>query len=370
MQRITWFTNAHEQRNHLLKYGFMKLHHAGTVEFIVRDQSALAAYDVSPGLRQHEHRHTTLLLWEHNTRKRWILVDSEDSFAQLCPLIEDVDVYFCAGYNHPIFHHKTFLQPYPWQTAADVASYRLQVEQMIQRWGDHFSKVKKYVPIGPDSGQWPTPSWPTQKWRNLRDKTQKTLTGQRYWQPEFQVFEQRYRAMHALRSATLQYDVVLADTLWGWPHHRYALHQKLGQLAPYSLIYSQLKWNDAALGSGLTSEQFPLISRPIAGNYEAMLAASRLAVFATGFHWGWRNIMTLALYWGLPIYMDQPLLEPYFDFNQFKVFYNIDEWQSLESYLQDIDEALWHRIKAHNQAIYDRYLLPEKVAQYVLDTVI
>jgi hypothetical protein len=101
-----------------------------------------------------------------------------------------------------------------------------------------------------------------------------------------------------------------------------------------------------------------------------MLASSRLAVFATGYHWGWRNIMTLALYWGLPIYMDQPLLEPYFNFSEFKVFYNDDQWQSIERYLQEIDEPIWQRIKTHNQAVYDRYLLPEKVAQYVLDTVV
>jgi hypothetical protein len=281
-----------------------------------------------------------------------------------------VDYHFCAGYNQQIFQQKTFLQPYPWQTEADVAIYRQGVEHLIQRFGDHFDKVKKFVPIGPDSGKWARSSWFTQKWRNIQDKSLKWLTGKRYWQPEFEVFEQRYQAIQALRSAPLLYDVVLADSLWGWPQHRFILHQQLGQLAQKHQIHSQLNWNDAAQGSGLTASQFPLTTRAIIGNYETMLASSRLAVFATGYHWGWRNIMTLALYWGLPIYMDQPLLEPYFNFNEFKVFYNDDQWQSIDRYLLEIDEPIWQRIKTHNQAVYDRYLLPEKVAQYVLDTVI
>lgn len=369
MQRLTWFTNPHEQRNHLLKYGLMKLHQAGVIRFEVRHSSALADYDLSDSLKYHTHRHTTLLLYEHKRCRRWILVDSEDSFVQLCPLIQEVDLYFCAGYNSEIFQHKTFLQPYAWQTEADIASYRSRVQQIIQQLGEHFPKVKKFVPIGPDSGQWGTQPWLKQKWQNLRSKAYKTLANKHDWQPEFEVFEQRYATIQALRDSRLQYDVVLADTLWGWAHHRYELHQKLGQLAQTYQIYSQLKWNEAAEDSGLRPEQFPLISRPIAGNYEQMLAASRLAVFATGFHWGWRNIMTLSLYWGLPIYMDQPVLEPYFDFNEFKVFYNTDRWASLERYLQEIDPSIWQRIKTHNQAVYDRYLLPEKVAEYFLETI-
>jgi hypothetical protein len=370
MKKVTWFTNAHEQRNHLLKHGLMRLHRQGQCQLVIRDYDDLRDFSVSEQLKNHPHRHTNLLLVEDDSIHKWVLVDSEDSFFCFSPLIQEVDLYFCAGYNSTFFQEKTFIQPYVWQTEEDVAPYRQKAQFLIDTFGDHFSKVRKFVPIGPNAID-PSfrPAQP-QKWINLKDKLSRHLAKRRTWDAEFRQFECRYQRIHQLRQASLKYDVVLADTLWGWPHHRYALHQRLGELASQYQIYSQLKWNEAAAGSTFTADQFPLISRSIPGNYEAMLAASKLAVFSTGFHWGWRNIMALSLCIGLPVYMDEPILEPYFDLNEFRVFYNQDEWASLASFLNSIDESAWLRIKAHNQAMYDRFMAPEKVAEYFINSVV
>lgn len=371
MRRLIWFQNSHEHRNHLLKYGLMKLDRAGRIHFTVQDNSALAYYYVSEKLRRHVHRHTTLILFQEGLSRKWILVDSEDSFFCLCPLIEEVDLYFCAGYSSQFFQEKSFITPYTWQTEEDIKEYKDKSYNLIQNFGDHFSKVRKLVPIGPNShySSCKKQDWFSRKWINLQDKARKRISNSINWQPQFEMFEKRYQQIYRLRDQSMQYDVVLSDTLWGWPRHRYQLHHQLAELSQKYRIHSSLKWNVAAEESEFSSKQFPMVTRPIDGNYEQMLASTKLAVFATGYHWGWRNIMTLALCIGIPVYMDEPVLEPYFDFNQFKVFRNLDSWQSLEYFLQQIDKDSWLKIKQHNQAVYDRYMTSEKVANYFLETV-
>lgn len=374
MKKVTWFNNFHEHRNHLLKYGLMKLHRAGQVRFVVRDSSALIQYNLPEKVINHIHRHTVLLLFENGLSHKWILVDSEDSFIYLCPLIKEVDMYFCAGYNTQFFEQREFIRPYYWQTEGDVSDYRNRVEELIAGFGEHFHKVKKLVPIGANHSHQKSSAlchkrWLAKKWANLQDKVHRSLSGCLNWQNQFEMFEERYYEILSLRKSALTYDIVLSDTLWGWPHHRYSLHRQLDKLSEKYLIHSSLKWNKAAENSEFTQEQFPMLTRPIDRNYEFMLSASRLATFATGYHWGWRNIMTLALCVGLPIYMDRPILEPYFDFDQFKVFYNVDSWLSIERYLQEIDYDSWLDIKKHNQTTYDKFMAPEKVASYFLETV-
>jgi hypothetical protein len=122
----------------------------------------------------------------------------------------------------------------------------------------------------------------------------------------------------------------------------------------------------------MNKDDFPMSlnihpDRGFDGKFEIDFASSRLAVLATGLHWGWRNIMTLALMLGLPIYMDKPIFEPYFDLNKFKgIFYNTNQWEDLESILNSISLQEWSSIKKYNQNIYDSYLSPEAVAGYVI----
>jgi len=365
---IIWFQNPHEQRNHLLLYGLMKLHKAGQIHFVYKPYEELERYIDAPKIRDHEHRHTSFFLFREEGKQVRVLVDSEDSFSQLCPLIEEVDVYFAAAYNTRFYRDRQFIEPYPWQTKEDIAVYERRAGELIGRYEQHFHKVRKFVPIGPNSGHPVAKSFWGQKIQNAKHKYYRRFRSQIYWEPQFEIFEARYRYLESLRNAGLQYDVVLHDTLWGWPGHRYKLHKELGRLSGQYRIHSMLKWHDSQETNPLNPGEFPIVSRPIDGNYEEMMASSRLAVFATGYHWGWRNIMTLAFYWGLPVLMDEPVFEPYFDMKEFRYFpHKSGKWMEIEKLLEQIDGNTRNEIKVHNQAIYDRYLRPEKVAKHILD---
>jgi hypothetical protein len=369
LPEIIWFQNSHEQRNHLLLHGFMKLHKSGNIRFVYRPYAELEKYIQALKIRDHVHRHTSFFLFSAQGKQLRVLVDSEDSFAQLCPLIEEVDVYFAAAYNSRIYRDKQFLEPYPWQTKADVEPYEKRAEELIGLYGEHFHKIRKFVPIGPNSHHSSSVAPLQQKVLNAKDKLWKGLWKEIYWEPLFQMFEARYRHLDSLRNAPLQYDVVLNDTLWGWPVHRYKLHQELKRLSATHSIHSILKWHDSGEQNPLNPEEFPILTRPITGNYEQMMASSRLAVFATGYHWGWRNIMTLALYWGLPVLMDEPVFEPYFEMKEFRYFtHRTGEWKEIGQILETTLEQEWQKIKIENQATYDRLMRPEKVAAYVLKT--
>jgi hypothetical protein len=301
MKKIIWFTNSHEQRNHLLKYGLMKIAKEGKIEFLEQEHSQLLEYNFPSPIKEHIHRHTSFLLYVNGNRTKKILVDSEDSFVHLHPLIQDVDIYFCAAYNHDFHAEKQFIQKYSWQTDDDVLEYERKSQKLILDFGDHFHKIKKFIPIGFNLSHPIKHSYIEQKIINVKHKLIKSVFKRKDWSHDLQMFESRYEYVQKLRNQELIHDVVLYDTLWGgWPRHRYALHQKLQELSKQYKIYSVLKWDDSAEKSEFVKEQFPLISQPILGNYEEMIAASRLGVFAAGFHWGWRNIMTLALFCNRP----------------------------------------------------------------------
>jgi len=212
--------------------------------------------------------------------------------------------------------------------------------------------------------------------RNIKHKLHSAFSEDLYWKSDFLDYEERYSELLHLRQQPLVYDIVLLDTLWGWPRHRLKLHSKLQGMSGEYRIHSRLNWSDPVPFDGsasapLNRADFPMETRPIT-DYEKMLASSRLAVYATGFHWGWRSIMSLALMLGLPVYMDRPVLEPWFNLDRFTIFWNDEEgeWSDLEKYLNSLTEAEWSRIKAHNMEQYDQLMLPERVATYFVDTAI
>jgi hypothetical protein len=194
------------------------------------------------------------------------------------------------------------------------------------------------------------------------------------WRFSHQDFEARYRQLLSLRDAPALYDIVLLDTLWGWPRHRYNLHMRLKELsAAGKIVHARLRWSEPMSCDGgnrfpLSAADFPVETGNVA-EYETMLASSRLAVFATGFHWGWRSIMALALMSGLPIHADRLLLEPWFDMDRFGIDWNDEtEWPGVGDRLAAITDADRARIKVRNQIAFDELLAPERVAQYFLDT--
>jgi len=374
---IHWFTHSHENRNDYLKYSLMKLHLIGGIRLSFRDLQEAKKYGFSDEVLEHEHRHTSLLYVQEGAKGSKVVVDSEDSFIWMREPIREADIYFCAGFNTDVHVHKQFVQPFSWQTDDDLANYRKRIAELIEEYGNHFHKVRKFIPIGPNMGikGFGEKNWVQQKATNFQHKLYRLAKGEKPWAEQYQMFEARYGQLLALRQNTLKHDVVLLDTLWGWPRHRVKLHQQLRALSKQYAIYSKLKWHapydiDNSTKSPFPESDFPIESEtPFSGNYEEMLASSKLAVFATGFHWGWRNIMTLAFMVGLPVYMDRLLLEPYFDMKEFKWFENSDQWESLERNLKAIDEQQWLEIKQHNQQVYDRWMAPEAVGRYFIETV-
>jgi hypothetical protein len=113
---------------------------------------------------------------------------------------------------------------------------------------------------------------------------------------------------------------------------------------------------------------FPL-ETGFVGDYEAMLAASRVGVFATGFHYGWRNIVTLCMMWGLPIYADPFLIEHQWNRQGYTFWFNdTGNWENLEAVLnQAKDEGWLAQTKRANQELFDRNLAPQIVARSLIE---
>jgi hypothetical protein len=285
-------------------------------------------------------------------------------------LLEHADIYFCAGYNAEFFRERRFTPPYAWQEPFEVEAYKTRAEELVHSYGRWFGRVRPFVPICPSMDRRAAPGLAAQKMRNAFDKVARRMRATEPWLLAYVDFERRYRDLIALRNEPADYDVVLLDTLWGWPRHRYALHQRLGELGKLGFdIHARLNWSEPSTwdGSGrapLPKELFPVETGTVV-DYEGMLAASRLAIFATGFHWGWRSIMALALMWGLPIYADRLLLEPWFGMERFELAWNNDaDWADLLTTLEHTTDDKRSRTKAHNQAAFDELLAPEKVAEY------
>jgi hypothetical protein len=222
------------------------------------------------------------------------------------------------------------------------------------------------------AGRLPGPS--ELKILNALDKAARKLGSSEPWFNAHRSFEQRYRDLMALRGGPANYDVVLLDTLWGWPRHRFALHQRLRELGDGGFnIHARLNWTEPSTWDGsaqapLETDLFPIETGHVV-DYERMLAESRLAVFATGFHWGWRSIMTLALMLGLPVFADRLLLEPWFDMGRFDIMWNErTDWSELRSALEGMSDERRSRIQQHNQKVFDELLAPEKVAEYFVMT--
>ncbi|WP_183563778.1 hypothetical protein [Mucilaginibacter sp. SP1R1] len=374
--KIYWYRHAHENRNDLLRFGLMKLHMKGGITYIEKDISQAIKAGFSKDIALQNHKHISFLTIVSKEINKKIIVDNEDSFIHCSNYIKEVDIYFTASYNSTFYKNKNFPEVYKWQTQKDIEWYKFRAEEIINKLGLHFYKVKPFVPIAPNLLSYNNKkSLFKQKFTNIMNRFSRLFKGNNYWLPMLDEFNQRYIELESLRKSHLKYDVTLNDTLWGWPKHRLNLHYKLSQLGVNYNINSILNWhkpyiNDTSINLNINAEQFPIICGNPIVNYEKMLSESRLAIFAAGFHWGWRNIMTLALFCGLPILTDKPIFDPYFPLTEFKLFFNsYTNWETIEPLLNDINADEWNNIKLYNQKIYDKYLSPLSVANYFLKTI-
>ncbi len=372
--KVTWFRHSHENRNDLLRFGLMRLHYRGQIQYIEQPFESIGRHGFTKTIEDlKDPRHISFLLVENGKNKIRVLVDAEDSFALITPLIAEVDVCFCCGYNTDFFEKQKFVKAYSWQTETDIDGYVTLLENKIKILGNHFGKVRKFVPIAPNQGH-PVPltAW-KQKYKNLEHKLNRAMGRGTDFSSVYKGFQIREKQLNALRNNDIEYDIVLNDSLWGWPQHRINLHNHLGELYKKNYrIHSVLNYIPPVAGAeesykNIDASGFPMSTAPIHAPYETMVAKSRLAVYACGFHWGWRNIMMLALQVGIPVLTDRLLTEAYFDIKEFKIFEQEDHlWASVEPTLTAIDDTQWKAWKLHNQGVYDKHMSPEAVASYFI----
>lgn len=372
MVKVHWFRDTPEERNDWLRFGLMELAKKKEIRYSEWDLKKMPKYGFSTEILSKSIRHLSFLVVEDGNRKIKCIIDNEDSFALFSELIVYADVYFCAGYNSDVFERKSIPKFYDWQTAEDVAWYTDMLSKKILLFEDQFYKVRKFVPIGPNLWRDVPVGKAKRLGLNIQHRIRKILGISNQYKTIHEGFRSRYDDLLKLRNQQLRFDVTLSDTSWGWPLHRIKLHKELRKLSEKGFnINSILKLSDASIcdnsiSLGLDHEDFPMKNGEIK-DYEQMLASSKIAVFACGFHWGWRNILTLALFIGIPVVTDRLLTEPYFDINTFKIWELEDEeWKLARSLLKNITEDEWENIKNHNQAKYDQLLEPKTVARYLI----
>ncbi len=374
---ILWFRHSNENRNDWLNFGLIQLHYQGGIKLKELRLPDAIKYGFSPQILHHKDlKAKSFLLVNVDNRRIKCIIDNEDSFIHVSDLIEHVDLYFIAAYNEALFERKELPRFYNWQEGAQVNNYLQIMQSKINQLGFHFHKIRKFIPIAPTITVIEKRTPLMQKFANVENKVRNWLGSGINFNYRYKLYIKRYEQLLEMRKSDLTYDVVLKDSLWGWPIHRINLHKSLMSLENQGYdIHSYLGYTPSASidGSdllGLIKEDFPLITKEINENYELALSKSKLAVFACGFHWGWRNILMLALMQGIPVVTDRLLTESYFDLNEFKLWQVEDhEWSSLQSYLDPINQDLWQSIKLHNQSVFDKYMSPNVVAEYFVSQV-
>jgi hypothetical protein len=370
---VTWFRHDDEHRNELLRYGLMRLAKERRITYREAPRSEASEAGFSSIFASASLHHISILAIALEGKTIQCLVDGEDSFYWLSPLIAEVDLYFCSGFNAQFFRGFEFPRPNAWQSDEQISYYRSRAKELIEEHRIHFSKVRPFVPIGPSLSAAEEAGGAVRKIRNARHKFGSFISDDLYWQLDYEAYSRRYARLLSLRHAPLKYDVVLNDSLWGWPMRRIGLHEELRSLKHKFAIHAKLSWAPPARfdGSdrlGLCSSDFPRVIGQI-NDYERMLASSRLGVFATGFHWGWRSIMTLAMLFGIPVLTDRLLLQPWFKLDQFDLAFNDGkDWSCVASALAEISAETWRERRERNARVYDIFMAPEAVANYVLDT--
>jgi hypothetical protein len=371
--RFVWFSNHHDHSLHYLKFGLMQLARQGRIR--LEDRPVGAAKDWLPSdLRQRHYRRIVLVGLEWRRQRRLIAVDGEDSPFQLSELIERVDRYYTCTYCPHLYEERQFGFALPWQSEAEINHYRQRCQALIAQYSHRFASVRPWAPIGPNlESPQPQRSWPRCRLANLRHKLQLRLQGTVDWSPQFQTFTTRWAQIQSLRTLEPKLDVALLDSLWGWPRHRISLHRQLATLADQGyVIRSRLDYRKPEpyeLGDAPAPQpdHFPMqVGASIHGNYEQLLAASRLGVFSTGFHYGWRNIVTLA--WALGV---QTLQDPFsyrflFDPAPFHQQMGPEGWACLATRLDQARlEPQAQRSARWNH--FDQVADPERVAALVVD---
>jgi hypothetical protein len=368
---VTWFSHSHEHSLHWLKLGLMRLARRGEIRFL-QIPNEIASGLPAPLVKK-VHRRLVVLTVNDSRFTKIVLADGEDSVFQTSPLIEHADHYFVCSYRRSFFHGEPFDLGYSWQTEGELAHYRLLWQELQSSLKNHLHKGRSFYPIGPDlAAAQPDAPWMQNKLRNVRYKIRSSVSHTRDWSREHEQFERRYLYLTTLRESPVRYDIVLRDSLWGWPRHRIALHKLLQKLAERYEIHSRLSYRECfdyeyAGFEKPSRTDFPIeAGTPDAENYEQMFASSRLAVLATGFHWGCRNLMTLAQFLGIQVLGDPLEFQNAYDLSQ-GMEWNVDgRWSKVEPLLDQLRDASETANRKRRQVYFDSVMQPELVANYLI----
>ncbi len=374
--QVTWFANPHEHSLHYVKFGFMRLARLGEIRFRELPNHVAEGGLLPAPIRDHVHRRTVALRVSSGHLNRLLVLDGEDSIFQTSRLIQWCDLYLSCTYRRAFFDGAPFNLGYAWQDEDELAWYRRTYSELQQRYHPHLAKARPLAPIGPNM-EWTTPvgGW-RRRWIGLRHRLSRLRTPWIDWRIQHERFERRWTQLMTLRNTPPAHDVVLKDTLWGWPRHRMALHQQLAQLAGDYDIRSELHYSPASEHEGNparhpTKTDLPRIAGGgVSGSYEQMLAASRLGVFATGFHWGCRNIVTLAWLLGLKVLSDPFIFESWFDFRDLETEFTggAGDWREIAPLLKRVTQGDTILARPRIQSAFDRLMGPEVCARKVIET--
>jgi hypothetical protein len=313
---------------------------------------------------------------EWQGQRRLVAVDGEDSPFQLSEVINQVDRYYTCTYCPHLYQNRQFQLALPWQDESEIRPYREQFEQLVAHYGEQFAKVRPWAPIGPDLvSPSPEQNWFQRKASNARHKLQMRLNGTKDWGAQYERFSERWSFIQSLRTIPTTADVVLLDSLWGWPRHRIGLHQELASLAKRGYaIRSRLNYRmpeayELGHHPAPSPNDYPMqVGEPIQEDYERLLAGSRLGVFATGFHYGWRSIVTLAWAIGLKTLQDPFTYTFLFDATPFYQPLGVDGWDLIGHALDQAREepAL---LRQQRWQLFDQIASPEPVANLVIEQI-
>lgn len=373
---ITWFANPHEHSLHYVKFGLMRLARRGDITLREIDNARAPADLLPEPVRAHLHRRTVAVRVTHGPLDRLLVLDGEDSIFQTSPLIAHCDLYLSCTYRGRFFRNEPFDLPLPWQTEPETAWYRAEYARLQNLLAPHLPKARPLAPIGP-AMEWTRPlPFLRRKLHALRHRAARLRAPLIDWAPQHHRFTLRWARLMELRRSPVRHDIVLKDSLWGWPRHRVALHRRLASLSPRADIRASLHYLPPTHHAGppdprIRAQDFPLACGDGAsGDYEALLAASRLAVFATGFHWGCRNIVTLAWLLGLKVLSDPFAHESWFDFRELETEFTrgAGDWSEVDELLARFSRADATAARPRIQSAFDRLMGPEVCARKVVKT--
>lgn len=369
--KLYWINQPGQERSHYLKFSLLHLARQSKVRFVSVDLSKVANYGIKDEIIEKLSTHAVLLFTDDCPRKL-ICLDNEDSFHEVCDVIFHVDYYFKAAYVKSLFKEGRFFEPYDWQRDI-VDEYKARFQSLLEKHADQFHKILPLIPIPMDMGiRGSGTARYLQYARNLLSKWFKLEINEL----NYRLFKLRYDQVLGYRKYEKKYDLSAHDTLWGWPRNRYLLHQSLSRLSDEYRVSHSLKGDSQHKDfwqSFFTEEELQEIEKwskqGVGSGVERVICESALNVYSSGKHWGWRQIMFISLMAGVPIFMDKPIYEPYFEFCEFPVLFKTENWNECSDTILAMTPQKIREIKEEQIRIFNKRLSPNAVGSYLLNSI-